>query len=123
MTHRTKLFVGTIIAMVLVICGTLYLRPQVAAPGEKVFSLEIRNHSLARGPAVMSVNQDDKVELHVKSDRATRVMVHGYEKELVVAESGEADLTFVADRSGRFPLHMHENDNHIELAVLEVQPR
>ena len=123
MTHRAKLLIGTIVAMVLVVSGTFYLEPQVAKPGERMFALEIRDHSLAQGPAVMPVNQGDTVKLHVKSDQATRLMVHGYEKELAVSGGGEADLAFVADKSGRYPLHLHEGNNHIEVAALEVQPR
>jgi hypothetical protein len=110
-------FIGVLLA------GVLYFTPKLAPATHKSFTLVLKSKALASGPSLITVNQDDTVTLNVKSDQEGRLMVHGYEKEIAVTAGDEARLTFVADKSGRYFLHLHEGDEHIEISQIEVLPR
>ena len=124
MNRRFAALIAMIVLIGVVLAGVLYVTPKPPPATEKSFVLVIKDNALASGPSVMTVNQDDTVTLRVQSDRGGHLMVHGYEKELEVGGGGEATLTFVANKSGRFDVHLHgANEEHIELATIEVQPR
>jgi plastocyanin len=115
------------IAMVLfivgVLAGVLYFTPRLAPATAKSYTLVFKDNALASGPTLMTVNQGDTVTLRMKSDREGHFMIHGYQKELMVGQNGDASLTFVADQSGLFTIHLHQGYDHIEIARLEVRPR
>jgi hypothetical protein len=103
--------------------GVIYFTPRLAPATEKTYALVLKDNALVSGPSLITVNQDDTVTLNIKSDREGHVMVHGYEKETAVGSGGETTLTFVTDKSGRFFIHLHNGNEHIEIAQIEVQPR
>jgi hypothetical protein len=68
--------------------------------------------------------KDDPVTLSVTTDRAGMLEVHGYRKEVTVQPGTTGTLSFVATRTGRFPIDLHASDGeHIEVTALEVMPR
>src|SRR5579871_6471791 len=115
MNRRVMFWVAVVAFICIVLAGTLYFTPKSAPASAKEFTLVIANNALASGPSLITVNQDDTVTLHIQSDRGGHVEVHGYEKEIEVGGGGEATLTFVADKSGRFDIHLHGGGDHIEL--------
>jgi hypothetical protein len=129
--NRTPaLRIATAIVIAALLAGLLYFMPRVAPPSAKTYSLVLENEALASGPSLMSVNQGDTVTLHVKSDQGGQIMIHGYEqdlagqeKALTLSDSGETTVTFVASKSGRYMIHLHREDQHIEIAQIDVQPR
>lgn len=76
---------------------------------------------------ILPARQNETVTLHIRSDRAGEVHVHGYDQSAVLEAGSEAVLTFVAKTSGIYPIHLHERLNpdspimHRQLAVLEVK--
>jgi hypothetical protein len=83
--------------------------------------------SMSASPAdlpTFRVVQGQTVTLLISSQARGSVLVHGYEKSINLAPGGNVTLTFVADSSGRFPVHLHDPDGTMHgLAVLEVLPR
>jgi hypothetical protein len=88
-----------------------------------VLDIVIANHSTAPFHTV-KVKKGDTVTISVDSDEAGKLEVHGYRKELAIVPEAKAAMTFVADKTGRFPIDLHaRRGTHIEAAVLEVMPR
>lgn len=92
-----------------------------AVRGARIVELRLREGRLESGPAVTQVAQGDEVLLRVITDRVDDLHVHGYDLELSVHPGIVGELRFVADRSGRFEYELHHA--HVELGVLEVQPK
>ena len=73
---------------------------------------------------VIRVKQGDRVRLSVTSDRSGALEVHGYHEEAHVEPGNKTTLSFVAAKTGRFPIDLHGPDRaHMELGALEVLPR
>ena len=85
------------------------------------FELRVQDRKLASGPAVLKVQQDDAVEIHIVSDQAEELHLHGYNLKLELTPNQPATLVFKADRSGRFEYELEHAG--IELGALEVSPR
>lgn len=100
------------------------LRPEAGAAGTRTYAITLKNLELVGRYEVMPVNEGDTVTLKVSSDKATVLVVHDYEKQVNVEAGIDAQLTFVAERSGRFFIHLHTPDGqHIEVGELEIAPR
>jgi hypothetical protein len=119
-------------AVTLVLLGAMYAVFKGAAghrtspPQERTYRLRIEDQRLTSGPAILEAVQGDSVTLIVTSNRKTVLHVHEYEQHLVMElEPGhETTATFIADRSGRFGIHLIGPDgSHAEVAAVEVQPR
>lgn len=102
--------------------------PAAAAPGvagalrgPRIVELRLREGRLESGPAVIQVVQGDEVLLRVITDRDDNLHLHGYDLELSLHPGIVGELRFVADRGGRFEYELHHA--HVELGVLEVQPK
>jgi FtsP/CotA-like multicopper oxidase with cupredoxin domain len=75
----------------------------------------------ARGPAHLIVREGERVTLHVRSDAADELHLHGYDISVPLPAGEEVVLKFVASKAGRFELELHRA--HRELGALEVHPR
>ena len=107
---------------VLVLGGLfLILRPDqpAAAPARRSFDLEIRGDGM--NPDRVSVGEGDSVTLNVATERPVEVHVHGYDLESEIEPGETTELSFEADRTGRFPMEDHETG--ADLGVLVVGPR
>ena len=92
-----------------------------AAPVPQVFELVVKEKRLASGPQVITVTEGTSVILRITTDHHDELHLHGYDLTLKLPTASTAELSFVADRSGRFEYEMHHS--HFTLGVLEVQPR
>lgn len=123
---RTAIAVaGTIILLagLYLLAQNSSLKPGRAAAQSQVFSLVVKDHALSSGPALMQARQGDTITLHVQADQEGELHLHGYELEIKLQPGGEAQLSFVADRAGRYYLHMHGPDgSHAEIATIDIQP-
>jgi hypothetical protein len=73
---------------------------------------------------VLPVTRGDIVSIVVSSAQAGQLMIHGYMQEMVPVAAGRtATLRLAALHAGRYPLHLHGDDqSHREVAVLEIRP-
>ncbi len=111
-----------LIALIVVLLGGLFfvLRPEKSAvPRERTFDLSIKGGEMS--PDEVSVHEDDRVTLHISSDKPMEFHVHGYDMEQEIKPGAPADLHFRADLTGRFEMEDHESER--ELGVLQVRPR
>ena len=92
-----------------------------AAPPAQLFELVVKDKQLLSGPAVISVPQGTPVTLRITVDHHDELHLHGYDLTLKLPTATPAELSFVADRSGRFEYELHHA--HIDLGALEVQPQ
>ena len=101
--------------------------PPAAAPPEEApknaYAIAIRN-GRPQAPDVIRVREGDRVTLTIATDRAGTLEVHGYREEVKLVANTQGTLTFVAAKSGRFGIDMHERSGgHIEVTALEVLPK
>lgn len=91
-------------ALIGVLAGLIALGPlPAAAAASRSRTVRIEAGSFAYQPAVVSVNQGDRVTLElVSTDVVHGLYLDGYDLE-VIAEPGQtAQLSFIADRPGSF---------------------
>ena len=95
--------------------------PPPVAPLTQRVELVVKDKRLVSGPAVISVMQGTTVTLRITVDHHDELHLHGYDLTLKLPTAVAAELTFVADRSGRFEYELHHS--HLTLGALEVQPQ
>ena len=72
-------------------------------------------------PVEALVDEGDRVNLQITSDRPVEFHLHGYDLTEAVSPGDPAELSFDAPIAGSFPIEDH--DAEAELGVLLVQPR
>jgi hypothetical protein len=92
-----------------------------APPSPEIFDLVIRQGRLVSGPTVIKVHQGDDVILHLTSDAADELHLHGYDLHAKTRPGETVTLQFNATRTGRFGYELHHAN--AELGALEVYPR
>ena len=92
-----------------------------AASAAQRFELVVKDGKLLSGPTVISVPQGTPVTLRITVDHHDELHLHGYDLTLKLPTATPAELSFVADRSGRFEYELHHA--HVDLGALEVQPQ
>jgi hypothetical protein len=90
------------------------------APLRTEFVLTVAGGKLVSGPAVIQVTQGTEVTIRIRSDRTDELHLHGYDLHARVDAGEPAELTFEADRTGRFEYELRHSQ--LELGVLEVRP-
>ena len=94
----------------------------VAAPGlPQIFDIVVTQGRRVQGPAVLSVLEGDDVTIRVVADAADEFHLHGYDRKVALAAGVRAEVSFKAERSGRFPFELEHAQKQI--GVLEVHPR
>lgn len=92
-----------------------------AGPGQVEHRFEVRDGALEAGSRLVRARAGDRVTLRVLSDQDDELHVHGYDltRQLQAGQAGE--LSWMADRAGRFEVELH--DSHQTLTTLEIMPR
>ena len=93
-----------------------------------MFELSITGYELSTAEDVLRVHEGDRVEIHLQSDTATIVHLHGYNIEVPVSPGVAGKMAFEANATGRFPVMLHGKhsdggNRDGALFYLEVQPR
>ena len=123
MKNPLVLGIGTLI----VLAGLyMLLRHEfVNAPAavQKEFRLTIADSKPGQEGTIVQARLGDTIKLVIVSDRPGELEIHGYDQKVGVMSHGEVTLTFDAKHTGRFPIHLHANGEHLPIGVLEVEPR
>lgn len=118
-----------IIIFVVVLLGGLFFflrphsvsAPQTATNEPKRFEVTLQGGKNLNGPGAVQVMEGDAVILHITSDEAGEIHLHGYDVKLELEKNVPADLQFVADASGRFEYEL-ESSGEL-LGTIIVEPR
>jgi hypothetical protein len=102
-----------------------------AMAAELTFDLKVDHGHVADTMRLIRVSQGDVVRLRWASDRPLDLHLHGYDIERHVEPGATAELRFTAYATGRFPIHVHEQQGRIgargheeeALVMIEVYPR
>jgi hypothetical protein len=125
---------GGFAIVALLALGYLAARPptdpatSAAAPARTGTQFEVRIGAAAEAEStplpVLPVARGDIVSIAVSSAQAGQLMIHGYMQEMVPVAAGQtATLRLAALHAGRYPLHLHGDDqSHREVAILEIRP-
>lgn len=101
--------------------------PATAAPSPSpvatpaVFELVVRDGKLVSGPGTLRVTQGDALTIRITADVAEELHLHGYDMTVDLVAGKPAELSLVADRSGRFEYELEKS--RLELGTLEVLPQ
>lgn len=107
------------------------LLSSVALAVPQQIEIAIRERAVSEGVDVVRVTEGDSVELHVSTDEAVSLHLHGYDIEFTVVPEKPSIIAFEAFATGRFPISSHgwagdgdaHRHGHDTLAYLEVHPR
>ena len=100
-----------------------------AAAAELTFELKVERGRVAENMRLIRVKQGDVVKLRWTSDQPLVVHLHGYDIEKRVAPGPAVEMTFTANATGRFPVHVHAQGasgrahDDAPLVNVEVYPR
>ncbi|MET9468978.1 cupredoxin domain-containing protein [Streptomyces sp. NPDC006544] len=81
-----------------------------AAQADRTVTITVRDGKVTPAPGRVEVARGERVALHVTSDRADTLHVHGFDKELALPAGQEATLVLTADRTGLFEVETHASD-------------
>ncbi len=95
-------------------------QPPPAGSGTLV-ELKVQQGRLVSGPEIIKLTEGDKLTLRVTSDTGDEMHLHGYNLHLDLTAGQTGELSFTANRSGRFEYELHHA--HTALGVIEVYPR
>jgi len=107
----------------------LVASPALAAPQR--IEITIRERAVPSDVSVVRVTEGDSIELHVSTDEAVSLHLHGYDIEFSVAPEKTSVIALEAFATGRFPISSHgwagdrdeHRHGHETLLYLEVHPR
>jgi len=102
------------------------IRPASGQEGpRKVIAVRMVKRKVVSPKGAIRVNENDVIELHWKSDEATILHLHGYDRKFQVRPGETATLILKANATGRFPITSHGwgHGGHGALIHLEVYPR
>jgi len=94
---------------------------QAASPISQVFELSVKNKKLVSGPDTIKVTEGDSLVIKISADEDEELHLHGYDKSVTLVKDAPAELSFVADVSGRFVYELEKSN--VEIGALEVSPK
>ncbi len=92
----------------------------------------MRGEAIIAEIPVLRVREGDRVNLLLTAALPAEVYVHGLEISATLLPNLETSLAFSAATPGRYYVHLHNvvcadphqpSDSHVEVAVVEVEPR
>lgn len=105
------------------------------APQDLLYRITIeeeamRGKQLVAEPPVLKIHEGDRVNLLLTAPLPAEVYVHGLEISTTLLPNLETSLAFSAVTPGRYYVHLHNvvcdgqmSDSHVEVAVVEIEPR
>ena len=82
-----------------------------ADPRDRSFNLSIVDQKLVDQDSNLTVNQDDRVNIVINSDKNVLFHLHGYDIEKLVEAGEPTEIDFTAKASGSFPFTIHESES------------
>jgi hypothetical protein len=96
-----------------------------ALAAEFTYDLKIEHGRVADKMRLIRVQQGDVVRLRCTTDQPLTLHLHGYDVEKRVTPGAATELTFTANATGRFPVHIHGQGSsgqaHEEAALVDVE--
>jgi len=90
----------------------------------------MRGQKLAAEAPVLRAREGDHVSLLLTAPLPAEVYIHGLELSTTLLPDFETPLAFSAVSPGRYYIHLHNvvcegqtGDSHVEVAVIEIEPR
>ena len=90
----------------------------------------MRGQKMVAEPPVLKIREGDRVNLLLTAPLPAEVYIHGLEISTTLLPNLETSLAFSAVTPGRYYIHLHNvvcdgqmGDSHVEVAVVEIQPR
>jgi hypothetical protein len=90
----------------------------------------MRGQKLVAEAPVLRVREGDHVSLLLTAPLPAEVYIHGLELSTTLLPDLETPLAFSAVSPGRYYIHLHNvvcegqmGDSHVEVAVIEIEPR
>lgn len=93
---------------------------QAESAQKRHFDLQIKDERIVNAGKTIAVQRGDRVQLVWTADRDTSIHLHGYDLGITVLPEKPQTMNFVANATGRFPIH---DGRHTLLIYLEVRPR
>lgn len=127
--HMRSTLAGALLTLALTLAADI--AGEGVAAAELTFDLRIERGRVREDMRTIRVKQDDIVKVRCTADRALTLHLHGYDIEKRIGPGTVGELTFTANATGRFPIHLHDvgartgSHSHEEppLAHIEVYPR
>ena len=96
---------------------------QADEPAARIIAVAIAGGKV-KGTDTLKVQQGERIELRLSSDKPMVLHLHGYELEANVDPQKPGLLAFKAAIAGRFPVHEHREGagNHRAVLFIEVHP-
>jgi hypothetical protein len=94
--------------------------PPPPPPPVETVRIHVRGGNVLGGLARPTFQRGDRVVLHVSSDVADHVHLHGYDLMRDVAPGSPARIRFRATLTGRFEVELE--DRGLQIAEIEVRP-
>lgn len=111
------------IATAVVLTAQLAAACEEREPQNVAFDMEIVGGELTGDESTLTVNQDDTVTINWTSDMPLLVHLHGYNIETQLESGVTAQMSLVADATGRYDIAIHAVDlDERVIATLEVRP-
>ena len=82
-----------------------------ADPRDRSFNLSIVDQKLVNQDSNLTVNQDDRVNIVINSDKNVLFHLHGYDIEKLVKAGEPTEIDFTAKASGSCPFTIHESES------------
>jgi hypothetical protein len=117
---------AALIGAVIILGGAYYLHTATTAgsqqPGFSVrtYNLVVQNRHLIEGDTVLTAKKGDTVSITITADESDELHLHGYDLSTEFEAGAPATITFVANKTGRFPMEMEGSKT--ELGEVQVQP-
>ncbi len=125
--YQRLAFVGVLLLVLVGLYAGLYhyraRRSDIPKDRSLSFGLTVTPPRAGAAAPALTARRGDKVTILIHSEVAGDFHLHGYDREIALEPGGKASLAFEADRSGQFPIELHEpGGGHRDIARLVVQP-
>lgn len=111
------------IATAVILAALLAAACEEREPQDLSFAMSIEEGELAGDESTVTANQGDTVTIDWTSDMPLLVHLHGYNIETQLEPGVTAQMSFMADATGRYDIAVHAPGMHDSvIATLEVRP-
>lgn len=112
---------GVALVVLVGLFAILQSRNSDAPAPVREYNLTVQNGKLTDDIDALTAYEDQTLIFNVTGDSTDKFHIHGYDKTLELKAGEDARLEFVADKTGRFEVEVHDAGQ--QLTVLEVNPK